>query len=43
MKSAMTHFLVAAAALSALSVNLPAQGMQYDKIEIKTEKIAPNL
>jgi len=43
MKSAMTHFLVAAAALSALSVNLPAQGIQYDKIEIKTEKIAPNL
>ena len=39
----MTHFLVAAAALSALSVNLPAQGIQYDKIEIKTEKIAPNL
>ena len=43
MKSAMTHFLVAAAALSALSVNLLAQGIQYDKIEIKTEKIAPNL
>jgi len=43
MKSAMTHFLVAAAALSALSVNLRAQGIQYDKIEIKTEKIAPNL
>jgi cyclase len=43
MKSAMTHFLVAAAALSAFSVNLPAQGIQYDKIEIKTEKIAPNL
>src|SRR4030095_11006241 len=43
MKSARTHFLVAAAALSALSVNLLAQGIQYDKIEIRTEKIAPNL
>jgi cyclase len=41
MKSAM-HCLVAAAAGGALSVSLLAQ-IQYDKIEIKTEKIAPNL
>src|SRR4030095_10990187 len=43
MKSARTHFLVAAAAGGALAANLLAQGIQYDKIEIKTEKIAPNL
>jgi cyclase len=42
MKSA-THFLVAAAVGGALSVSLLAQGIQYDKIEIKTEKVAPNL
>jgi len=42
MKSAMHYFLVVAAAV-ALSVSLLAQGIQYDKIEIKTEKIAPNL
>src|SRR5437762_11521111 len=42
MKSATTYFLAVAAA-AALSVSLLAQGIQYDKIEIKTEKIAPNL
>jgi cyclase len=42
MKSAVHYFLVVAAA-GVLGVNLFAQGIQYDKIEIKTEKIAPNL
>jgi cyclase len=42
MKSAI-HYLAAVAAGGALSVTLLAQGIQYDKIEIKTEKIAPNL
>ena len=42
MKSA-THYFLSAAAGAALSVSLLAQGIQYDKIEIKTEKIAPNL
>src|SRR5437762_12849913 len=42
MKSATTYFLAVAAA-AALSVSLLAQGIQYDKIEIKTEKVAPNL
>src|SRR5436190_11203199 len=42
MKKAM-HCLVAAAAGAALSASLLAQGIQYDKIEIKTEKVAPNL
>ena len=43
MKSAVHYLLVVAAAAGALAVNLLAQGIQYDKIEIKTEKIAPNL
>jgi glyoxylase-like metal-dependent hydrolase (beta-lactamase superfamily II) len=30
-------------ASATFSVNLLAQGIQYDKIEIKTEKVAPNL
>ena len=42
MKSA-THYVLAVAAGCAFSLSLPAQGIQYDKIEIKTEKIAPNL
>src|SRR5213595_2314057 len=42
MKSAM-HFLLIAAVGGALSTSLLAQGIQYDKIEIKTEKVAPNL
>src|SRR5215831_7682687 len=42
MKSTMRYFLVAASA-AALSLNLLAQGIPYDKIEIKTDKIAPNL
>jgi glyoxylase-like metal-dependent hydrolase (beta-lactamase superfamily II) len=42
MKSATRYFLVATAAVVALSVSMLAQ-IQYDKIEIKTEKIAPNL
>src|SRR5262245_55854634 len=42
MKSAIRYLVIAAAA-AALSVGLLAQGIQYDKIEIKTEKIAPNL
>jgi cyclase len=42
MKSA-THYFLAVVAAGALSVSLLAQGIQYDKIEIKTEKIAPNL
>jgi glyoxylase-like metal-dependent hydrolase (beta-lactamase superfamily II) len=39
MKSARFSLL----ALILVGVNLFAQGIQYDKIEIKTEKIAPNL
>src|SRR2546425_5735245 len=42
MKSATHYFLVLAAG-GALSASLLAQGIQYDKIEIKTEKVAPNL
>src|SRR5436190_5933454 len=42
MKKAM-HCLVAAAAGAALSASLLGQGIQYDKIEIKTEKVASNL
>src|SRR6187549_2152831 len=38
-----TRCLLAAAAASALSLSLLAQGIQYDKIEIKTEKVSPNL
>ena len=38
-----THYFLAVALASALAVGLSAQGIQYDKIEIKTEKIAPNL
>jgi cyclase len=43
MNSAIRYFLAAMAA-GAMSVSLmAAQGIQYDKIEIKTEKVAPNL
>ncbi len=42
MKPIHQFFLIAAAG-AALAANLPAQGIQYDKIEIKTEKVAPNL
>lgn len=42
MKIAM-HYLVAAAAGAALSASVLAQEIPYDKIEIKTEKVAPNL
>src|SRR5215471_12303443 len=35
--------LLAVAVAMAFSVSLFAQGIQYDKIEIKTEKVAPNL
>src|SRR5438552_8525536 len=42
MKSVAHYFLVMAAG-GALSASLLAQGIQYDKIEIKTEKVAPNL
>jgi glyoxylase-like metal-dependent hydrolase (beta-lactamase superfamily II) len=42
MKSATRYFMSLAAA-AALTVSASGQGIQYDKIEIKTEKIAPNL
>src|SRR5438094_8750091 len=42
MKSAM-HYFLAVIAGGALSVSLLAQGIQYDKIEIKTDKVGPNL
>ena len=42
MKSAKQLSLVAFVAM-ALAARVWAQGIQYDKIEIKTEKIAPNL
>jgi cyclase len=42
MKSAIQYFLIVAAG-AALSASLLAQGIQYDKIEIRTEKVAPNL
>src|SRR5215471_15953673 len=35
--------LLAVAVAMAFSVSLFAQGIPYDKIEIKTEKVAPNL
>jgi cyclase len=43
MKSAKLCCLVIAAAAGVLPVSFLAQGIQYDKIEIKTEKVAPNL
>jgi cyclase len=43
MRSATRHLLLIAAAVCALPLSLAAQGIQYDKIEIKTEKVAPNL
>ena len=43
MKSHMHRLLFVAAVVGALSASLLAQGIQYDKIEIKTEKITPNL
>src|SRR6188508_1257264 len=42
MKSTI-HYVLAVAAGAALSVTLQGQGIPYDKIEIKTDKIAPNL
>src|SRR5438876_5364616 len=42
MKSAMRSIL-SIAVLGAFSTGLIAQGIQYDKIEIKTEKVTPNL
>src|SRR6266496_1213123 len=42
MKSAMRSILTIAV-LVAFSTGLMAQGIQYDKIEIKTERVAPNL
>src|SRR5215510_10867546 len=37
------HYDLAVATATVLGVSVFAQGIQYDKIEIKTEKIAPNL
>jgi glyoxylase-like metal-dependent hydrolase (beta-lactamase superfamily II) len=42
MHSARRYFMMAAS-IVAIATNLLAQGIQYDKIEIKTEKVAPNL
>ena len=42
MRSAKYYFLAVGAGLF-FSVSFLAQGIQYDKIEIKTEKVAPNL
>src|SRR5262249_60258778 len=42
MKSATRYFLAMTLGAT-LSAGLLAQGIQYDKIEIKTEKVAPNL
>jgi len=42
MRSARYYFLAVGAGLF-FSVSLLAQGIQYDKIEIKTEKVTPNL
>jgi len=42
MRLARHHFVIAAAT-AAISINLLGQGIQYDKIEIKTEKVSPNL
>jgi cyclase len=43
MKSARHYFLVVTVTIGTFAGNLLAQGIPYDKIEIKTEKIAPNL
>src|SRR5947207_1311700 len=42
MTSGLRCFLIILA-VGALSIGLMAQGIQYDKIEIKTEKVTPNL
>src|SRR6476646_1448903 len=42
MRRATYYFLIAAAVVI-FSANLLSQGIQYDKIEIKTEKVTPNL
>src|SRR5262245_10426768 len=42
MKSATRYFLAMTVG-AVISASLLAQGIQYDKIEIKTEKVAPNL
>jgi glyoxylase-like metal-dependent hydrolase (beta-lactamase superfamily II) len=42
MNSAMRYFMTAAS-IVAVAANSHAQGIQYDKIEIKTERVAPNL
>lgn len=38
-----SHSFFIVAATAAISINLLGQGIQYDKIEIKTEKVSPNL
>src|SRR5262250_1355793 len=43
MRSATQHVLFIAAAVCAVPLSLASQGIQYDKIEIKTEKVTPNL
>src|SRR4030095_1160336 len=43
MKAVARYCLVGAFAMSVYGVILSGQGIQYDKIQIKTEKIAPNL
>src|SRR5215831_13285097 len=42
MKSATRYFLAMTVG-AVISASLLAQGIQYDKIEIKTDKVAPNL
>lgn len=42
MKFAVHHFFVVAVT-AVFAMNLLGQGIQYDKIEMKTEKVAPNL
>src|SRR6186997_2228577 len=42
MKSATRYFMITAA-IVALAAGLLAQAIPYDKIEIKTDKVAPNL
>ena len=43
MRGRLTQVLLSMVVVAAISVLVRAQGIQYDKIEIKTDKVAPNL
>jgi len=43
MRDRLTHVLLPVAAAAAISALAHAQGIQYDRIELKTDKVAPSL